>query len=300
MTITANDIKNTFLPYLNRVFFDYNTYPDLYSRVYKRFTSDQAVEYDLEMVGMGPATKLNPGDSMVSDDMGEAFKTAYVHNYWSKSFEITRQALMDNQYKHLFENNSQALRASLMTVKNMNAMYLFNNAFNSASALADGVPMLSTQHPYRGGTYANTFNAQVGFSQQAVEELRVLSKTWKSASGLPIVVNTEKLLIPPSLESNAFVVTKSEYRSGTANNDINPVVKGGYLPGGVIVNPFLTDDKAWFILTDYREGFKMFVRENIQIGSSFSETNFNIKSYALERYSMNCSSPKAVLGSSGR
>ena len=69
-----------------------------------------------------------------------------------------------------------------------------------------------------------------------------------------IAARPQTLVIPPDLQFVATRVMKTELRPGTADNDINAVRSMGVVPGGTVVNHFLTDTDAWFLLTDVREG----------------------------------------------
>jgi hypothetical protein len=71
---------------------------------------------------------------------------------------------------------------------------------------------------------------------------------------LEVVPNT--LLVPPALEKDAIIITKSDQRSGTANNDANVNKMAEYTGGRlkVIVWDYLGaaaggSDTAWFLLS---------------------------------------------------
>ena len=102
--------------------------------------------------------------------------------------------------------------------------YLFNNAFTSASTVSDGQPLCSTAHPISTGTLANTFTNGVQFNEAAVEDAITLIKSWANVAGLKINMNSIKALVPQSSAFDAARIFKSEFRTGTANNDINAIV----------------------------------------------------------------------------
>jgi hypothetical protein len=298
MTITRSDINGLLLPYLKTVFGDYNTWPELYKDVYLTYYSDKAVEYDMEMRTLGLAQLKADGGPIASGSMGQVFQTAYVHQYYGIQFAITRATVKDNQYKSEFPRQAEAMRASLMTVKNINAMNIFNNATGPGSTGSDGLPLLSTQHPIQTGLQANTFNQGVQFSEKALEDAKIIMDGWKNNAGLNIKVQPKSLLISPYNQYNAIRTLESEYRPGTANNDINALKREGVFKK-ISKNTFLTNSKAWFIITDYHQGFKHYLREALEIDFMTDPSTYNIVCSAIERYSFGYTSWRSCFGSTG-
>ncbi|MEN9916130.1 MAG: hypothetical protein RLY40_62 [Pseudomonadota bacterium] len=299
MAINHSYIPSLLRPDLADVFGNWNTYDALWKKVYKQFRSEKAAEYDMEMQGLGLAQPKNDGSPVASSYFQQANMTSYVHQYYGLSFAITRAAIMDNLYKSQFPQQAMQLRNSLETLKNMNATYIFNNAFNSNSTVSDGKSLCATDHPISTGTLANTFTNQVGFTEAAVEDAISLIRSWQNVAGLQIDVNTIKVLTPPKLGFQAARIFKSEYQTDTGNNNINALVHDKYMPGGYIINPFLTNPNNWFILTDEPNGFKYYLRENLDIDFVTDVLADIITVRAIERYCFGCSNWRAVFGVRG-
>jgi hypothetical protein len=299
MTITRSNLPSLLRPGLFSVFWNYNTYPDLYKEVYKIFKSDKATEYDLEMQGLPLAQIKQDGAPAFSASFQQGYTTSYSHQWYAISFGISRGAVEDNLYETQFPQQALQLRTSLQTLRNTNGMFQFNNAFNSASQVSDGQPLCSTQHPIQGGILPNTFNNPVGLTESALEEAITLMKQWKNLAGININTSPMKLLVPPKLSFQATRILKSTYRTGTANNDVNAIVHDKYIPGGQVVNTFLTNPYNWFILTDEPNGFKMYQRNNLDIDFIMDPVTDNTTVRGVERYSMGCSNWRAVFGVQG-
>lgn len=297
--ITRSNIPSLLRPGLASVFGDYNIYPALWKDVYSIHRSDKAVEYEMEMQGLGIAQMKADGSPVASSTMQQGYETSYVMQYYGISFQITRASIMDNLYESEFPKQALQLRNSLDTLKNINAMYLFNNAFNANSTVSDGQPLCSTAHPISTGALANTFTNGVQFNEAAVEDAITIIKSWQNLAGLQINLSTVKALVPQSRAFDAARIFKSEYRTQTANNDINAIVHDKYMPGGYIVNQFITNPNFWFILTDEPNGFKYYLRENLDIDFITDVLTDNVTVRAIERYSYNCSNWRAVFGSTG-
>lgn len=297
--INRSNIPSLLRPGLADVFVDWNVYPALWKDIFKVHRSDKAVEYDLEMQSIGLAQKKEDGSPAYNDSFNQGYETAYVHQYYATSFTITRAAILDNLYQAQFPQQALQLRRSLETLKNINGAFIFNNAFNAQSTVSDGQPLCSTQHPIATGTLANTFTNGVGFTESAVEDAITMIKSWYDLAGLQINLSSVKALVPQSRAFDAARIFKSEYRTQTANNDINAIVHDKYMPGGYIVNQFITNPNYWFILTDEQHGFKYYLRENLDIDFITDVVTDNVTVRALERYSFGCSNWRAVFGSQG-
>jgi hypothetical protein len=75
-------------------------------------------------------------------------------------------------------------------------------------------------------------------------------------------VQAQSLVIPVELTFEAQRILHTEYRVGTAENDINALVQMNMLPMGVKVSHWLTSSTAWFIKTNVKDGLKYFTRED--------------------------------------
>lgn len=297
--INRSNIPTLLRPGLAAVFGDYNVYPALWKEVYSQHRSDKAVEYEMEMQGLPLAQIKADGSPVSSATMQQAYETSYVNQYYGISFQITRAAIMDNLYQSEFPQQAMQLRNSLDTLKNVNGAFIFNNAFTSASTVSDGQPLCSTAHPISTGTLANTFANGVQFNEASVEDAITLIKSWANVAGLKINMNSIKALIPQSRAFDAARIFKSEFRTGTANNDINAIFHDKYMPGGYVINQFITNPNFWFILTDEANGFKYYLRENLDIDFITDVVTDNVTVRAIERYAFNCSNWRAVFGSTG-
>ena len=114
-----------------------------------------------------------------------------------------------------------------------------------------------------------------------------------------IAARPQTLVIPPDLQFVATRVMKSELRPSTADNDINAVRSMGVVPGGTIVNHYLTDTDAWFLLTDIPNGLKHFNRVSLETSMDGDFDTGNVRYKARERYCFGVSDPLGIWGSPG-
>lgn len=299
MTINRSNIQSFLVPGMHCVFANYNIYDHLWKQIYKQYRSERAVEYEMEYQTLPAAQMKMDGSPAAQGNMQQMYQTSYVMNYFAMMATMTRATIMDNQYPTEFPRIAENLRNSLDTVKNINSVYIINNGFNENSTVSDGQPLLSTAHPTSTGVLANTFTNGVQFNESSVEDAITLIKSWTNVAGLKINLNSVKALVPQSRAFDAARIFKSEFRTGTANNDINAIVHDKYMPGGYLVNPFLTNPYAWYILTDEENGFKYFQRENLDLDFITDVNTDNVSIRALERYAFGCSNWRAIVGSIG-
>ena len=73
----------------------------------------------------------------------------------------------------------------------------------------------------------------------------------------------------------------------------------GSIPGGYVVNHFLTDPDAFFVLSDVPDGFKHYERSPLQTSMEGDFDTGNVRFKARERYSFGFSNPRCVFGSKG-
>jgi hypothetical protein len=117
--------------------------------------------------------------------------------------------------------------------------------------------------------------------------------------GLKVAVKATKMLIPSELVFVAERLLQSQLRTGTADNDINAVKSSGMVPGGYVVNHYLTDSDAWFLKTDAPNGLKVFERSPLKTSMEGDFDTGNMRYKARERYSFGWSDPRGIFGSPG-
>ena len=231
--------------------------------------------------------------------MGQRVISTYYHRYTSVGFMITRQAMKDNLYESQFPQQAQSLRNSMLQSKEVNGASVINNGFSASFPGGDGVALFSTAHPIDTGTFANTPSVQVDLNESSLQDAIVTISQFRDQAGLITMTKPTKLIVPPQLQFTADRILHSQFRTGTANNDINAVYNIGAVPQGYRVNHFLTDTNAWVLMTDAPNGLKHYVREALETDVFTDFTSDNLLAKAIERYSFGWSNSRGAYGSSG-
>lgn len=301
MAITRSQLLKELEPGLNALFgLEYDRYDNEHSEIFDTENSDRAFEEEVMLSGFGQAPVKGEGAAISYDTAGEAFTARYTHETIALAFAITEEAVEDNLYDKLSARYTRALARSMSNTKQVKAASVLNNAFSSSYKGGDGVSLINSAHPTTGGgNLSNTLATQADLNETSLEQSLIDIAAFIDERGLKIALRGMKLIIPSALQFTAERILKSEQRVGTADNDINAIKTGGYMPQGFCVNHFLIDPDAFFIKTDAPNGMKHFVRSPIKTAMEGDFETGNARYKARERYSFGWSDPRAMYGSQG-
>lgn len=305
MSITTTaDIPHLLRPGVNKVFTNYDTYPEQWTEIFKVSPSGMAYEIDVEYKGIGPADIVNEGAPIPVDSLEEAYTTQYRIRDIGIGFQLTKNAIADNLYKNQFYDKARELRNSLRTTKNQLGANILNNAFNTAYPIADGQPLCSTTHPIvAGGVYSNKLVGSnivtVDFSEAAVEQMIIQVQRLPGQNGILAHKMPKKIIAGPALQFANSRLLNSAFRTDTANNDISAIYHNDYIPSGYKINQYLTSPTDFFLLTDEDSAFRCFQREGVQTDVYADMDTKSVKINAWERYAFGVNTARGVVGSQG-
>jgi hypothetical protein len=261
---------------------EYKEWAPLWNQMFEDMDSDKAYEKLIEATGFGMARKKPEGASIEYDSDYEGTINILTHIVWGLGYIVTREEIEDDLYAEVSKSRGKSLTFSIKTTIETVHANVFNFGFtNSAPYLGgDGVPLFSASHPTASGVQSNLLTA-ADFSETSLEDgLKQIAQT-KNARGLNINPTAEKLLVSTYDMFNAERVVATPLRPGTANNDINATRSMGMLPGGVVVNPYLTDTDAWFLKTNVPDGLVSLWRRrpgDLEKDNEFDTENAKAKS----------------------
>lgn len=277
----------------------YNRHPLECTQIFDVRKSGMGYEEIARTEGFGYAVAKSEGGAVSYVSQNQKDVTRFTHTAYALGYIVTREELDDNLYEKVSKSRSGALADSMRATKETVGANILNRAFDSAYTGGDGKELCATDHPSDNGTYSNELTVAADFSEASLEDMLTQIGQAVDYNGLPIALRAQKLIIPVGLEFEACRVLKSELQSGTANNDINAVRSMGLLPGGYVVNHFLTDTDAWFVTTDAQDGLIMFARTAYSFTKDNDFDTDNAKAKAYERYSFGWADPLGVFGSPG-
>lgn len=280
----------------------YDEHPVEYTDLFDSDTSGQNYEEDVQLTGFGLASVKPEGQGVQYDSEVQGFTTRYTHVAYSTGYVVTKEELDDNLYEQVSRRRAAALAMSFRQTKENVAANVYNRAFNGSYTGGDATSLANVAHPNTsGGTWANRPTVDVDLSESALEDAVIAIMGLQNDRGLLINIMPHTLIIARQELMNAQRILKSSYQTGNANNDINVIKSGNYIPGGFKVNHYLTSPHAWFIRNTIpgKTGMKYYERVGIQFDQDNDFDTMNMKAKGYERYSFGWSDPRAIWGVNG-
>ena len=296
----ANELKQL-LPGLNALFGEeYANYENEHEEIYATENSERSFEEELKLSGFGAAPVKDEGSAINYDTAQESFVARYTHETIAMGYSITEEAMEDNLYVSLSGRYTKALARAMSYTKQVKGAYPLNNGFSTTFSSGDGVALFSTAHPLvSGGTNSNRPSSGADLNETSLEDAIIQIGKYTDERGLKIAARARKLIVPSDLQFVATRLLQSDYKVGSADNDVNAIKTNGVIPEGYSVNHYLTDTNAFFITTDVPDGMKHFVRSPMTTAMDGDFETGNVRYKARERYSFGVSDPLGIYGSPG-
>jgi len=232
----------------------YDEHPQEWSMIFDTETSNKAFEERVQYVGMSLAPTKNQGASITFDDAKQGYVSRITNITYGIGGIVTREAIEDGQYESVATRIARYIAFSIrQTIENV-AANIINRATNASYTGGDGVVLATASHPEHNGNQSNLLSSAADLSETSLEDMLIQIMNATDSKGLKISLIGQKLIIPTALAFDAQRILKSVQQSGTANNDVNALRDMGMLPGGIVVNHYLTDTDAWHIKTNAMEG----------------------------------------------
>jgi len=288
-------------PGLNTLFgLEYDQYPPEWQAVFDTNTSQKAFEEDVLLEGFGNAPVKAEGAAISYDAASQQWTARYQHETIALAFSITEEAEEDGLYGSIAARYTKALARSMASTKEIKAANVLNNAFSGSGVTGgDGKTLCATDHPTRSGNQSNTLATAADLSETSLEQMLIQIADMKDDRGLRIAAQGTMLVIPTAYSFVAERLLESQLRTGTADNDINAIRAGGYLPQGYHVMRRLSDSDSFFIMTDVPDGLKHFQRSPLKKGMEGDFETGNVRYKVRERYSFGFTDWRGIFGSDG-
>ena len=297
----STDFRSIVEPILNECFDGvYDQRKDEWSRV---FREEQGIprNYHEEPVlyGFGAAPQLPDGTPVSYQQGGVLFLQRYVYAVYGLAFALTKVLVEDGDHIRIGQVYARHLAQSLIETKETLAANILNRAFNSSYVGGDGVSLINTAHPIAVGSFSNQLTTAANLSQTSLEQMLIQIRGAVDNNGKKIRLVPRQLVVAPGNIFQAEVLLKSVLRTGTANNDINPIKSIGLLDEGAAVLSRLTSANAWWVQTDAPEGLKLLMRRDMEKTMEGDFETDSMRYKATERYAINWTDPRSIFGTAG-
>ena len=280
---------------------DYKEFDQEYRAIFDVKSSDQNYEEQVMVNGLGLMKVKPEGEAISYSTMSQGFIKQYRPVEFANGFKVTREEIEDNKYTALADFRSRELGKSARITKETVHANVLNRAFSTSYLGGDAKALCVSDHPLgKGGTYSNVLATPADLSEASLEAAVIQLMGFVDDAGKRIAVMPRKLIIPKEKTFNAARILESTLQSDTANNNVNALRMKGVFPEGYVVNHYLTDADAWFILTDVGQGLQSFQRRALEISNDTSDFDTENMSFKVtERYSLGWTNPRCIIGSAG-
>ena len=251
------------------------------------------------LYGFGAAPELPDGMPVTYQSGGVLFLQRYVYKVYGLAFALTKVLVEDGDHIRIGQTYAKHLAQSLIETKETLAANILNRAFTSGYTGGDGKTLVATDHPIVNGTFSNQLTTAAALSQTSLEQLLIQIRNAVDNNGKRIRLNPLKIVTGPSNVFQAEVLLKSALRTGTADNDINPVKSMGLLSEGQANLSRITSTTAWWVQTDAPEGLKLMMRRGLEKSMEGDFETDSMRYKATERYDLGWTDPRGVFGTPG-
>ena len=277
----------------------YNENDLLAAKLVKMQTTDEQFDRDVLISPFGLFNTKNEGAGVDYDSMTQGYVSTYNQRTRALGFQVSWEAKKFSKYFDVIAKGNEYLAKSLRETKEVDVSNLFNNGFDSNYTFGDGKKFFATDHPSRAGNFSNTLSTPVDLCEEALEELCIQIGLATNDRGIQAKLKPVLLQVPEALKFEAVRILDSQLRVNTANNDINAMNKMGLFAQGIVVNPHLTSDSAYFIKTDAPEGAKMITAVQGEFSNDGSFESGDEKYKMMTSYSVGLTDPRGYYASEG-
>lgn len=300
-------------PILNEVrgFYKDNR-PTQYDKVFQIVDGiDRQYQEYVYLSNLPVSNEKSPGSPTTYTGFFTHYITRAEYLSYSIGVPIARETLDDGEHVQFAKRYSGELMISAMERREIEAANVFNFSFNTnyTGNPGDGQSLVSTAHPmavasaFSGTTWSNRVTNDPVLSQSSVEQAVTQINAFTDNAGRFINLQPKKLIVPPALSTQAPVILESYLRTGTGNNDNNPLHP--LFNDGWMILQRLTSPTAWWIQTDlmdkFPENMGLFFakRSDIELAMdpSFTAEALRIKNY--DRFKALWHDARDVVGSAG-
>ena len=295
MAIHRGNLGDLLSPGFREIFFQkFGERPPQYSELFNIESSKRKYEDDSYVSGFGLIPKKSEGVEMSPDDVIQGFDKRYTHDTFGVQYRVTEEMMEDDLYGVIKKLPASLGRSMALTIET-DAANVFNNGFSTSYLGGDGSALFVSDHPLLDGTtQKNILSTAADLSQTSLEQALIDIAATTDDRGLLVHLVPKKLIVAPAGEFNAKRLLMSTQEPDNANNAVNPMK--GVLQ--LVVNHYLTDPDAWFILCDQHElNWFWRVKPDHKQGNDFGTGDARFKVRA--RWSRGWSLPWGVFGTPG-
>lgn len=298
----SSNFRSIVEPILNEAFDGiYDLRDDEYTQVFRTRSDCTPRAYHEEPVlfGFNAAPELPEGNPISYQAGGQLFLARYFYKVFGLAFAISEILAEDGDHISIGRTYSEHLAQAMIETDETLCANILNRAFNSSYPGGDAVSLVSTSHPIINGSFSNQLATAANLSQTSLEQMIIQTRTGGvDNNNKKIRLKPAKVIVAPQQEMQLEVILKSLLRTGTANNDINPIKSKLNLESAVITR--LTSSTAWWVQNDnVKRGLQYMLRRPLKKGMEGDFSTGNMRYKATKRFIPGWTDPRTVYGTAG-
>jgi hypothetical protein len=209
---------------------------------------------DFKLTGFGPLRLKGEGEPIIYDDPIPGQPVVYTPVRFALGYKVT-QEVIDHELYGQVEKLERELMKSAVEAQETTAILFFNNGFVTTDADGfeatgfDGLATFSTAHTRLdgGAVQRNRPSTDVDFGLTGLQNALIDFDRLKDDRGRPQFIKPKRVFVSPEDRFTAKEILESEYKPGTANNEVNALKDAGL---SFQVLHRLDDPDAWFVQGD--------------------------------------------------
>ncbi len=217
-------------------------------------TANKAVVTDAKLSDFGPLALKGEGSDIVYMDPTTMVSKTYTPVRFAGGYKITQEMIDHELYGQVDEWEGRLMKSAI-DGQEVTAALVLNGAFGTTNADGysatgfDGLQLCSTAHTRLdgGANQANRPATDADLGLSSLQAAVVAYHNWKDDRGRPAMYRPMKLIVSPEDMFTARELLGSEFKPGTANNDINALKDEGLT---FMISHYKTDSDAWFLIGD--------------------------------------------------
>ena len=298
MTVTRAQFQILLEPKLRNIWNEsWPIRPIEYTQILNVSSSKKAQETDYKMTGLGSMQDKTEGGLVTYGDPVAGSTKVYTHTGNGLGYRVTAEMQRHELYSQIAKLERSLMESSVDRQETDGANVLNNGFSTSFAGFVASESLFSTSHArLDGGTaQANRPSTDVSLGVTALQNAIIQFHLLKNDRGRPYMSVPKKLIIHPNDIMTARELLGSEFKPGTANNEINALREDGL---SFMVSHYVTDTNAWYLLGDNHDlNFIWDLRPELETEEDFDTKD--IKRTLVQWYSTGFGEWRGTYGSSG-
>jgi len=218
-------IPNVVDPGVRKHFVDgYTQLKPQIDKVFKIDKQESETDEYKNYTGLSSYTQVNQGGEYDEDNPIQSYGVNLTPVKFGKMVPVTYEMRKWAKTKEIWDASSMLGKAAARHVDQRGADVFNNGRSASYTSYSDAKPLFSTIHPRSdgGATQSNLSTTGIEFTEPNLEVGLLAVEYQLDDRGNLIDLMASKLIIPSALRREACVILKSDKKSGTGDNDVNP------------------------------------------------------------------------------